>query len=163
MHETRSGRPEAAAAIWSWQEPSAATEEAASGKIRLRGALQGLAAACVGGAIYHFLPALNPHFRMVGIVVLSVASVVFLAATLSPKGVYAVIERMLAAMSRHFGRLLNWLIIPLIFYGFFVPFGVLFRRGKRDALQTFYDDRRESYWSDREGVRTASSNRARQY
>ena len=163
MRETRSGRPEASAAIWKWQEASVAQEADASGRIRLRGALQGLAAGCVGGAIYHFLPAVNPHFRIVGIVVLSVASVVFLAATLSPTGLYAVIERMLAAMSRQFGRLLNWIIIPAIFYGIFVPFGVLFRRGRRDALQTFYDDERETYWSDRTGARTASSNRARQY
>ena len=61
------------------------------------------------------------------------------------------------------GRLMNWLIMPVLFYGIFVPFGLAFRRGPRDGLQRFYAKDRDSYWSDRSGDRTASKNRERQY
>jgi hypothetical protein len=163
MHEIRTGRAAAAAAIWTWQDPVVSASEESTRTIRLRGAVRALIAGSLGGLIFYFLPAFHPHFRLIGIVVLSIASFVFLAAMLSPRGLYGIFERMIDAMSRQFGRMLNWLILPGIFYGVFVPFGALLRRGKRDTLRTFYDEECETYWSDRDSVRSASAHRARQY
>jgi hypothetical protein len=163
MHETRGGRPEGAAAIWNWGIADALPAEESVGKIRLRGGVRALIAGSLGGLIYYFLTPYGRHFGLIGTIVISIACIVFLAAMLSPKGLYAIFERMLAAMSRQFGRILSWLVLPGIFYGVFLPFGALLRRGKRDNLQTFYDSESETYWSDRDDVRTASKNRMRQY
>ena len=45
------------------------------------------------------------------------------------------------------GRFLTWILLSWIFYGFFLPFGALFRRGRRDSMKRFYEPEALSYWS----------------
>jgi len=157
MHELRASRPEAAAAVWDWRATETARVEPAAGPIRLRGCLRALIGASVGGLVYVYLSPL------VGKIVLTVSTLLLLAALLSPTGAYALVERAFAALSRTVGRVLNALILPILFYGVFTPLGAVLRRGKRDALQRFFEPERTTYWSDRSGQRTASTHRTRQY
>jgi hypothetical protein len=162
IHAVRAGRPEAAAAIWSWHEGAlgdAATRNARvkTSTIRLRGAFKALIPAAIGSVIYVCVSALG------GSVVLSMATLIFVAAVLSPTGLYAVIERGLNAATTSVGRLMSWIVLPALFYAVFVPFGKARRGGARDRLQRSCDATRTSYWSDRTGERAASANRRKQY
>ncbi|RIL06458.1 MAG: hypothetical protein DCC71_06525 [Proteobacteria bacterium] len=129
--------------MWTWQSLDAAAEpvQPPAGRVRLRGALQ----AGAGGAVAALLFAAG--LRAPAFVVGGVASALLLAALLSPFGVFASIERAFAALGRWVGLALTWLLLPAIFYLFFVPFSRLFRRGRRDAMKRYFDPGAESYWT----------------
>jgi hypothetical protein len=152
------GRPEAAAAIWSWR-PAPPPPRPAPGPIRVRGVLQASVGLAVAGGLAwlgYLLPA---------IVVGSVASTIALAALLSPLGLFAALEHAFVALGVWIGKAMTWLLLPAIFYGFFVPFGVLFRRGRRDSMRRFFDAEAASYWTPRDAraAHTASASHERQY
>lgn len=158
MTHATAGRPEAAAAIWSWR-PAPPSPRPATGPIRLRGALQAAVGLAVAGGfawLGHRTPAL---------VVGAIASFVLLAALASPLGLFAAIERMVAALGVRIGQALTWILLPAIFYGFFVPFGLLFRRGRRDSMRRFFEPGAASYWSVRgeRGTHAASASHERPY
>jgi hypothetical protein len=158
-HSIRAGRPEASAAIWSWRDAgtTGAKGGAKPSAIRLRGGLKALIPAVIGSVIYLRVSHLG------GTIVLSVAAVIFMAAMLSPTGLYALIDRAFNALTDGVGRLMTWIVLPILFFTVFLPFGKVTRRGKQDRLQRFHDAARASYWSDRTGERAASANRGRQY
>jgi len=154
----RAGRPEAAAAIWQWQAVRGAAGGKAQGRVRLRGCLQALAGAAVGLLLYWLSGS-----RVIATVVLTIAGAIALAALISPGGAYAAIERAFAALGGAVGRAMAALLMPLVFYAVFVPFGLLFRRGRRDSMRRFFEPDAATYWSRRERGRTASASRRRQY
>ena len=155
MQQPRDGRAEASAAIWHWKVQGADPDTKQN--LRLQGALQGLAGATVGALIYLIWS------TTLGSIVFGIASFILLAALLSPNGVYALIHRAFAALGVLIGRLLTWVLMAGIFYTLFLPFGLLFRRGRRDPMRRFYEPEAASYWTRRQPGRTASSSRERQY
>ncbi len=158
QREPRPGRPEAAAIVWNWREPgptTAAPPEAA--RLRLRGALQGMIGLGVGALVLGFVS------RPLGLFIVGVASLILLAALLSPTGLFAAIDRGMLALGRGVGQAISWLTLPLVFYLFFVPFGLSFRRGRRDSMKRFYEPSASSYWSDRTQGIVASASRSRQF
>jgi len=155
--QARQGRAEAAAAIWDWRGERSQTPEARPSRPRLRGTLQALAGAAVGTLIFAFVS------RIAGTVVMSIATLILLSALLSPTGLYAGIERLFAALGRRIGTGLTWVVLPLLFYLVFLPFGMLFRRGRRDPMKRFYETDAESYWSPRRVGRSGSASHTRQY
>jgi hypothetical protein len=155
----RSGRPEAAAVVWEWNPASAAPSRRDARPVRRRGALQaaaGLAVAAGFAWLGHRAPA--------GVAA-GIAGVIGVAALASPFGVYAAIERVFATLGRWVGGALAWIALPLIFYLFFAPFSVLFRRGRRDSMKRAFDAGAESYWTSRErrSATTASPSHDRPY
>jgi hypothetical protein len=158
MAEEFAGRPEAAAEIWTWRSAPPPPRPAA-GPVRVRGAVQAVVGLAVGGTLAWF------GYRTPAIVVASIATTIGLAALLSPLGVFAAIERAFGVLAVWVGTGLTWLLLPLIFYSFFVPFGALFRRGRRDAMRRFLDPEAGSYWTVRGGrdSHTASASHERQY
>jgi hypothetical protein len=86
-----------------------------------------------------------------------------MAALLLPASLYGMFERSVTALTMRLGWLMNWIILPAVFYGLFVPLGKALRTGKRDRLQRFSDASRASYWSERTGERVSSGRRDRQY
>ena len=44
---------------------------------------------------------------------------------------------------------MTWIVMVPIFYGVFLPFGLLFRRGRRDRMKRYYDPDAQSYWEER--------------
>ena len=155
--QARPGRAKAAAAIWDWRGDSSQTPAARPSRTRLRGTLQALAGAGVGALIFARVS------WIAGTVVMSIATLILLSALLSPAGLYAGIERLFAALGRRVGAGLTWIVLPLIFYLIFLPFGTLFRSGRRDPMKRFYEADAESYWSPRRVGRSGSAFRTRQY
>jgi hypothetical protein len=140
----RSGRPEAAAVVWEWNPALATPPRRDARAVRLRGAMQAAAGLAVAAAL-----AWRGH-RVPAGVAGGVAAVIAVAALGSPFGVYAAIERVFETLGGWVGRALTWIVLPLIFYSFFAPFSVLFRRGRRDSMKRSFDADAESYWTPRE-------------
>jgi len=156
--EPRPGRPEAAAAIWSWRDAGhAAAPEAGLSRTRLRGALQGALGLGAGALIFRFGP------RPPAFVVLAIAGTVLLSALVSPRGLYAWIEGAFAALGRLLGQALTWLLMPALFYLVFLPYGILFRRGRRDSMKRFFEADAPTYWKPRDPAKTAPAAHDRQY
>ena len=131
---------------WTWREdefPSAPAQESAGGA-RLRGTIQGGVGIAIAAAVYFFL---SGSF---GLVIFCVAAIIALSALISPEGLFAGIEALFRSTALVVGRFLTWILLPAIFYGFFLPFRVLFRRGRRDSMKRFYDSEAATYWTPRE-------------
>lgn len=156
-HRPRVGNPAAAALVWQWRD--AVSEGGATGwrNPRLRGSIQAAITLALGGAVW----TLWSH--VIGGVMLAAGSLVLLAALVSPTGLFAGIERALTALAQTVGRGVSWVLMTLLYYGFFVPFGRLFRSGRRDRMRRFYEPEAPSYWEARERGRSASDSRDRQY
>ena len=67
-------------------------------------------------------------------------------------GVYATIERGIDALARRTGIALGWVLLVPVFYLFFLPFGLVMRRGRRDRMQRRFETEAISYWESREAV-----------
>ena len=94
---------------------------------------------------------------------ITIGALILLAALLSPNGFYRTIEAAFATLGQWVGRGLSWALLSAVFWLFFFPFGLLFRRGHRDSMRRFYEPEAESYWTTREIGRSGSSSRERQY
>ena len=155
----RPGKPRAAMAIWAWREEELpeTRETSAARKIRLRGAIQGGIGLGMAALVYTFLTPVG------GWIIATIAGTITLAALISPEGLFAGIEAGFRAAGRVIGRVLTWGLLSSIFYGFFLPFGGLFRRGAKDSMKRFYDPDAPSYWSTREPRETGIDSYKRQY
>lgn len=152
----RPGGSRAAEVAWRWRETSAAggaAERAARRRsLRREGVLRAAIGAAVGGALYFF-----------GAVILArvawfASGLMLLAALASPAGLYAAIGRGLAQFGHLVGRLLAVVSLTPVYFLFFVPFGLLLRRGRRDRLERWFDPTTPSYWHRRDDApRTKAS------
>jgi hypothetical protein len=158
MSEQRSGRAEAALAIWSWRDPQPdGPAPPPASRERVRGSFQAAIVAAIGGLL------LLLGVRTVAWVMLGAAAIVLFAALASPRGLYALLDRMTRAIGRRIGRALTWLLLVPLFYLFFLPFGLLFRRGRRDRLKRYFDSEAPTYWEALEGPTAASSSHETQW
>ncbi len=148
--------PEASAVIWNWRGESSEAP-AGEGRERLFGLLHSLGVGVFGLAI-HFLVSVT-----IARVVFTVASVMLVAALVSPTGVYAGIRALLRRLGHWTGIGLAWLLLVPIFYLAFAPFGLLLRRGRRDRLRRRLDPEAPSHWEPHEGPTAASDSMQRQY
>jgi hypothetical protein len=138
----RRGRPEAAAAIWNRSDPGADRKRARS--LRRGAIVRGFVAACVGGALYWFSRPIAAY------AVWGVASISLFLAIVSPLGIYAALERAIQTLSEWVGTALAWILLAPVFFLFFLPFGLLFRRGARDRMKRRFEPDVETYWKKRE-------------
>jgi hypothetical protein len=152
----RVGSPKASAAIWRWRagEPDSEPRPSAA-SVRVRGTLQALAGTAFGVASHLYWS------KTVAIVAFSAAGVVLFCALASPHGLYALLSRLFEATGRVVGRAMTWIVMLPIFYLFFLPFGKLLRRGRRDRLHRFFDRDAQTYWEPHMVMK--SSSRERQY
>lgn len=151
------GSPDAASAIWNWRVESETSQASEGASNRLRGSLQALVGGAVGTAVFFFLSNTVAYF------IWSVASVILLSALFSPRGLYALIDRGFLSLGNLLGRAMTWIVLPLVFYGFFVPFGRVLRRGARDTMKRFYEPDADTYWTEGDESRSGSNERKRQY
>lgn len=133
------GRPEAAAAIWRWRQREIERAREAS-RARRGGLIQALVGAVVGGAFAFF----GAHH--VAVVAVTISAVVALLALLSPLGAFRRLDSLARAGGRLVGVVLAWLLLFPVFVLFFVPFGLLLRRGDRDRLSRRLERSSPSYW-----------------
>lgn len=151
------GRPEAAAAIWNWQTAGGEPEGAAL-RSRQRGAVQSLVAAAIGAGLYLLL-----EWHTAAIVVWSITGLVLASALVSPTGLFAAIERGFSQLGAWVGAALTWIVMPPVFYLIFLPFGLMFRRGRSDALKRYTDAEATTYWKDRDPEWEATRSRERPF
>jgi hypothetical protein len=157
MQEPHAGRPEAAAAIWSWRESARGGAGQDDRGARRRGALQFAATLAVAAVFW------LAGLRGFAFGALALGSVALLAALVSPRGLHAAIQRLVEATGRVVGTALAWILLTPVFYLFFAPFGLALRRGRRDRLQRRFDPAAQSYWEPHEGLLASSGALDRQY
>jgi hypothetical protein len=158
MSGQRSGRAEAALVIWNWRDPQPQGPALPSAsRARVQGSFQAAIVAAIGGLLLWL------GVRIVASVMLGAAAIVLLAALTSPRGLYPVLDRMARAIGRRIGRALTWLLLVPLFYLFFLPFGLLFRRGRGDRLKRYFDTQAPTYWEPVEGPTAASSSHETQW
>ena len=142
------GLPEAAAVIWDPLGTSASNDAEDTGRrlaaTRRSGLLRALVAGAVAGGLIYF------DFTGFGTAVAVFGGIVGLAALLSPGGLYAAILALFAWTGRMAGQAVGWLLLVPTFYLFFLPFGLVMRRGRRDGMRRFYEPEAATYWKDRE-------------
>jgi hypothetical protein len=134
----RSGDPAAAALIWNWKDANKLVLGLPNR--RTKGIIQGIAGLTAGTMLYVLI---SHH---IGMVVWTIASVITFCAFVSPHGAYAAIERFIDWLVGVVGKSVTYLVMVPIFYLIFLPFGMLFRTGKKDAMKPFYEESAESYW-----------------
>jgi hypothetical protein len=136
----RGGRPEAAEAIWSWRDHRAsATTGAAPSRARLYGVFRALVGSAIGALLW------TTGARAVATVALCISAITLLLALVMP----ARVERWTTLLGRGIGTLITWVLMTVIFYGFFLPFRMLVRRGRRDAMKRYFDRDAPTYWKKR--------------
>lgn len=104
-----------------------------------------------GGAV--FLPIVAAILWWRGV---SMPWVYGIAAVGAPSLLFALVEPLLlrplyivvTAVTAPIGLLVNGILMLLIFYGMFLPLGLIFRLIGRDALQRKLEPERDSYWQE---------------
>lgn len=130
--------------IWQWRGGSdAAPRSVACRAYRRRGLTQGGVGLAAATAL-HLL-----GLPLLGGIALAVSLGVSAAALLSPDRAYAWIGRLLEGMGLWVGRGLTWLLLVPLYYGFFFPFRLVSRLGRRDLLQRRPDPGARTYWRGR--------------
>jgi hypothetical protein len=109
---------------------------------RVKGVVQALAGALVGVLVYRFWS------RAVGTVALSGASIVFLAALLSPGHAFVFIEKILARLAWLVGSLLTWILLTAVYLLIFTPIAIIRRLRGRDPMERAFVAGAPSYWQD---------------
>jgi hypothetical protein len=137
-------RPDASRVIWDWRrEQSAQARREARRRARLAGAVQGVVAAGVGATLLLF------GLVLLGWLGLALGALTAAAALLSPERLYASIRRLTSSLGIRIGRTVSWLLLAPLFYLFFAPFGLLFRRRQRDPLERCFEPDLPTYWKRR--------------
>jgi hypothetical protein len=151
MSHLNPGRPEASAVIWAWEETTELSQSGAStSSLRVRGIIQGLVGGSIAGLFWYF------GLQTMAMVAGGIAGFLTIVALISPRVAFAAIQRIFQTFGGWVGSGVTWIVLPAIFYGFFLPFGALFRRSRRDTMKRFFEDDKESYWEERSemGART---------
>jgi len=105
---------------------------------------EGAVRAAVGLAAAALLALWKPPFAAV---VAAIALVVLVLALASPLGAYARLSGWIERFARGVGTVVTWVLMPLIFYGLFLPVGLLLRATGKLRLTRSPDRSRPSYWT----------------
>lgn len=136
------GRPEGAAAITPPIDSAAGDAERAS-KLRRGGVLRGLVALTAAGVLFFF------GRWAASAVAGTLGSLTLALAITSPTKGYAALTRGVERLGEMIGTVLTWVLLTPVFFLFFVPFGLLTRRGRGDRLGRRFDRDATTYWSTR--------------
>jgi hypothetical protein len=146
-------------AIWDWSDEGAARRRAArSAAARRLALIQGLVGAVIATLVF-----LVWGRRTMAIVILSLGLANLAVALVSPLRASAAIQLFLLRVGVVLGTLVSWLLLFPIFALFFVPFGLAFRRGRRDSLERWAEPPEASYWRARDAARRGPEAYRRQF
>jgi len=126
-------------------------------QIRTGAALQGAIGLILALVIYLFLS------KIFGVIVCSIALLLTVLAFCAPIAVYTPIKGGLARLSTIVGTTISFVVLLALYCLFFVPFGLLFRRGRRNKLSLDFAAERSSYWIDRNASSEPSSGKKKNY
>jgi hypothetical protein len=127
-------------AIWRWQDDGFGAQDQSANPLR-RQAFWRVVLMTTFATIFYYL-----ELRAIVPVILFFACLTAILAALSPTGLYLSMDRGANAIMKGFTRLLQWLILPLIYFCFFAPYGSIFRRGSSDRMKRNLDTGQQSYW-----------------
>ena len=137
----RRGKESAAAAVWKWRGED---DGARARRQRIGGVVRGLVGAAIGGLAFM----LGQNY--IAYIAWSISALQTTLALASPLGGYEKVLDVVDGVSRVVGRIVGWTLLTPVYFFFFVPFRVLFRRGARDRLTRRIDPDAESYWETRD-------------
>lgn len=140
-------RAEAEHISWSWRGREQATRDAAQARgaaLRTKGLVQGGMGLVIAGVFYGLG---HPTLATVAGVLATLTAAL---ALVSPTGAFAQLEVLLGKLGSVIGAVMTWVVMLPIFLLFFVPFGLLFRRGSNDKMQRVLDPNAKSYWRGRD-------------
>lgn len=140
------GRPEAAAPFAAPTDPAVRLAARAS-ELRRSGLFRALVALGFSALLFYF------GRVIVGSIAGGLGTVTLLLALFSPTRGYAALSRLVDRLGGLVGTVLAWVLLAPVFFLFFVPFRMLFRRGASDTLARGFDRTRPSYWSAHERER----------
>ncbi|MDQ3035266.1 MAG: hypothetical protein M3Y87_22860 [Myxococcota bacterium] len=138
----RRGRPEAAAAIWSWRDRDA-LERARLKALRRGGVLRAVVAVIAASVLAFF------ERPIMASIAIGIGLLTLVLALVSPGGAYASLSRGVDRVGALIGAILTYVLLTPVFFLFFLPFGMLMRRGARDRLRRRFERERASYWTKR--------------
>lgn len=113
-------------------------------EVRRSGLLRGGVGLVAGGILF----ALG-HPLLAGIAA-TIGGLTAVLALVSPLGAYAALDGLMRKFGVLVGKIMTVLVMVPIFGLFFVPFGLLFRRGAKDPMHRALEPSAPSYWRVRE-------------
>lgn len=116
----------------------------ATAAARRSGVLRGAVGLLAGGIFFAF-----GHATLAAVAG-GIGGLTVVLALASPLGAYAAVDRLFGAFGALTGRVVTVLVMLPIFGLFFVPFGLLFRRGARDPMLRSIESATPSYWRTRD-------------
>ncbi len=156
MSEPIEGHQSPETVAWPWRQRAAA-EAPSAAPIRTRATLQTVVAWAIAGVLYAFGHGLAA--ALVGVI----SSLAWVVALISPQGAWAILGSAMAGLARAVASALGWLMLIPLFYLFFLPFGLLFRRGSKDPMRRNLDKGAASYWIERQPVSDRITARKRMF
>ena len=157
MAESSQGAQAASAVIWNWQDTEITATGPTASSLRIKGCMQGVGGGVVAAVFLYF------GLNLMAYIAIGIGTMFTVAALLSPTGVFAMLDRGSSKLGTVLGNSLKWIIMPLIYYALFLPFGKLFRQGRRDALKRFYEPDADTYWSECDAQAWEKSSRRSQF
>lgn len=133
------GKPEAALVI-SPPVDRASIEAARVASLRRGGLVRALIGFTFAGVLFFF------DRPIAASVALSISVLTAVLAITSPTKGYLALTRAVDRLGALIGTALTWLLLAPVFFLFFVPFGLLARRGKRDRIGRRFDRSAATYW-----------------
>lgn len=144
----------ASAGIWDWKATAPSSSAPPAGlSPRMRGLLQGSLTVLVAAMMWRF------ELRHMAMVAGGMGTLVIVLALVSPSSALAALHRAVQWVGNSIGRALGGLLLVLVFYFFFVPFGALFRRARHDTLKRYYEPDAPTYWDTRPAALVRSRGR----
>lgn len=137
--------------VWPWRDGDAPESGNLASGLRRAAVIQGVIGGLIGTGIYTYLS------QTVGMVAWSIAGVLTLIGLLSPTGLYRQIKTGMEKFGALLGQIMSWILLVPVYWVFFTPFHLLFRRGKKDSMTRWLDKDAESYWVTRESEQSKES------
>lgn len=143
--------------IWNWRSSGLYSRSQSPSSLRKKGAMQGAGAAIIASLFWYF------DLRTMSYIAGTMATIVLVAAIVSPNRAFATLNRGADKLGRFLGNCIKWIFLPAVYYLFFLPFGILFRRGDNDSLQRTYAPGNSTYWINRKESGVVSRSRSKQF
>jgi hypothetical protein len=157
MKQARGERPSAASVVWNWRAGRDSDAQARHVYSRRQGAVHSFIGLVIAGILFVL------GQRTLAMIAGSLATLSFLLAMISPAGLYTRLRHGVAQLGVWIGIALSWILLVPLFYLFFLPFGLLLRRGARDSMERNLDSTAMSYWKKRKEVTGVRSGYERQF
>lgn len=136
---------EAAASIWEYaREDKPRNLIKNRRKARLRGIIQALVGVFIGSLIFFFWSQTLAYF------VFGISGIVAVLALFSPEKGFGFLEKLFLSLGSIIGVFMGVILLTPLYFFFFTPFNILFRRGDKNIIRREFPGRRDSYWISRE-------------